>query len=77
MRSSDFVYAKNVGLGVALGSMVKKAPGKVFNIGSDKIYTSADFFKVLHRLFPKREIQVVKGVGSGSEGNERIRLDLS
>jgi len=74
---NDFVYAGDVGRGVALGCTVQKAQGKVFNIGSGKIYDSADFVRVLQRLFPKREIRIVKDEDKNRQGHKRIRLDLT
>jgi len=75
--ANDFVYAKDIGRGVALGCTVKEATGKTFNIGSGDVYTPDDFFNVLRKLLPKREISIVKDVGGGIEGHSRIKLDIT
>lgn len=75
--NNDFVYAKDVGRGVALACTVKRAAGKAFNIGTGEVHGPGDFLRVLRRLFPKREIKLVKGSAGGREGNRRIRIDLS
>lgn len=75
--SNDFVYAKDVASGVALGCTVKKAAGMAFNIGTGELYGPQDFRRVLLRLFPGRKITIVRGAAGGPEGSERIRIDIS
>ncbi|MBI4527789.1 MAG: NAD(P)-dependent oxidoreductase [Deltaproteobacteria bacterium] len=75
--SNDFVYAGDVGRGVALACVKEKAAGKAFNIGSGEIYGPEDFKRVLLKILPGREITVAKDDAAGRAGNERLRLDLS
>lgn len=74
---NDFVYARDVGRGIALACTAAKAAGKAFNIGTGEVYGSADFRRVLSRLCPKREIRLVRAKAGDREGFERVRLDLS
>ncbi len=75
--NNDFVYAKDVGRGVALACTVKAAAGKAFNIGTGQVYGPRDFALVLRKLFPEGRVRIVEDTGGGREGNERVRLDLS
>ncbi len=75
--NNDFIYARDVGRGVALACTVKAAAGKAFNIGTGDLYGSRDFLRILRKFFPRREIKIARDSGGGGEGNERIRLDLS
>jgi UDP-glucose 4-epimerase len=75
--SNDFVYAKDVAMGVALACTVKKAAGHAFNIGTGQIYNPADFLRALRRLLPGRVIRIVKDARGGRAGQERVRLDIS
>jgi UDP-glucose 4-epimerase len=43
--SNDFVYAKDVGRGIALACVAKGAAGKTFNIGTGETYTPKIFAK--------------------------------
>jgi len=74
---NDFVYAKDVARGIALACTVKGAAGKTFNIGTGEVYGPEDFQRVLKRLFPKREITIVRGSAGDRAGLSRVRLDLS
>jgi nucleoside-diphosphate-sugar epimerase len=75
--SNDFVYAKDVGRGIALACASKGAAGKAFNIGTGELYTPQDFRRVITKLCPKREIKLIKGDDSGRAGNERINISLA
>lgn len=75
--SNDFVYAKDVGRGIALACEVKGAAGKTFNIGTGETYTPQDFRKAIAKLCPKREIKLIKGRDDGRAGNERINISLA
>lgn len=74
---NDFVYAKDVGRGIALACTAAKAAGKAFNIGTGEVYGSADFRRVLARIYPRREIKLIRAQAGEREGFERVRLDLS
>src|SRR3990172_1603305 len=74
---NDFVHAKDVARGIALACTVKGAAGKTFNIGTGEVYGPEDFQRVLKRLFPKREITIVRGSAGDRAGLSRVRLDLS
>ena len=74
---NDFVYAKDVGRGIALACTKKGAAGKAFNIGTGKIYGPRDFLRILRKLLPHRNIRIAMAVAGGREGSERIPLDLS
>ncbi len=74
--NNDFVYARDVGRGVALACGAKGAAGKAFNIGTGEIYGSQDFLRALRRLLPRREIRIARDAGKRG-GKARIRLDLS
>lgn len=74
---NDFVYAKDVGRGIALACTARGAAGKAFNIGTGEVYGPEDFRRILRKLFPKRDIKIVKERDSSRAGHERVRLDLS
>lgn len=71
---NDFVYAADVGRGIALACTVKGAPGKTFNIGTGEVYGPQDFLRALRRLLPGRDIALATGAG---KGKGRPRVDLS
>lgn len=75
--SNDFVYAKDIGRGIALACTVQGAAGKTFNIGTGEVYTPADFRRVIAKLYPGREIHLIKGDDGGRAGNERINISLA
>jgi nucleoside-diphosphate-sugar epimerase len=75
--SNDFVYAKDVGRAIALASAAKGVAGKAFNIGTGEIYTPEDFRRVLAKLYPHREIKMIKGESDDRGGNERIKISLA
>jgi len=71
---NDFVYAADVGRGIALACTAKGAAGKTFNIGTGEVYGPQDFLKALRKLLPGRDIALAKGAG---KGKGRPRIDLS
>ena len=75
--SNDFVYAKDVGRGIALACAAKGAAGKAFNIGTGELYTAQDFRRVIAKLCPGREIKMIKDKDEGRAGNERINISLA
>lgn len=75
--SNDFVYAKDVGRGIALACTANGAAGKTFNIGTGETYTPQDFRQTIAKLYPKREVKLIKGADDGRAGNERINISLA
>lgn len=71
---NDFVYAADVGRGIALACAAKDAPGKSFNVGAGRIYGPQDFLRALRKLLPDREVELAEGAG---KGKARPRVDLS
>ena len=71
---NDFVYAADVGRGIALACTAKDAPGKAFHVGAGKNYGPADFLRALRRLLPGRAVELASGAG---KKKARPRVDLS
>ncbi len=71
---NDFVYAADVGRGIALACTAKDAPGKSFNIAVGKNDGPRDFLRALRRLLPDRVIELAEGA---AKGKARPRVDLS
>ena len=71
---NDFVYAADVGRGIALACTAKDAPGKSFNIAVGRNYGPQDFVRALRRLLPGRAVELAEGAGAGKG---RPRVDVS
>ncbi len=71
---NDFVYAADVGRGIALACTAKDAPGKSFNVGAGQVYGPQDFLRALRKLLPDRSVELAEGAG---QGKARPRVDLS
>lgn len=70
----DFVYAADVGRGIALACSAEGASGKSFNIAVGTNYGARDFLKALRKLLPDRTVEMAKGAG---QGKARPRVDIS
>lgn len=71
---NDFVYAADVGRGIALACSAKNAPGKSFNIAVGKNYGPQDFLQALQQLMPDRTVTLARGAG---KVKGRPRVDVS
>lgn len=71
---NDFVYAADVGRGIALACTAKGAAGKAFNVGTGVVYGPQDFLRALRKLLPGRDIALARGAG---KGQARPRVDMS
>lgn len=71
---NDFVYAADVGRGIALACTAKGAGGKSFNVAVGRNYGPQDFVRALRRLLPDRTVELAPGA---DKGKERPRVDVS
>ncbi len=73
---NDFIYATDVGRGIALACSAKDAPGRAFNIAVGTNYGPKDFVKALRKLLPGREITLAEGADQG-KGRPRVNLSAA
>ena len=71
---NDFVYAADVGRGIALACTAKGAGGKSFNIAVGQNYGPQDFVRALRKLLPGRAVELAADAG---KGKGRPRVDVS